>query len=74
MDCEQSLEVLSEYYAGDLGEIERVAVHVHLSCCPPCNDVYLDVEIIVVSARVLRAEDGVSFPDENAVWQRMQFS
>jgi len=74
MECEQSLEMLSEYHAGALGETESAAVHEHLNDCPPCDGVYHDVETIVASAPILRAEEGISFPDENAIWQRMQFS
>lgn len=74
MDCEESLELLSEYHAGALGEPASGGVRKHLDCCPPCDGVYHDVEVIVVSAPSLRTEEGISFPDENAVWQRIQFS
>lgn len=74
MDCEESLPLLSEYHAGALNDAERNGVREHLDGCPPCCDVYQDVESIVVSASSLRGEDGISFPDENAVWQRLEFS
>jgi len=74
MDCEESLELLSEYHAGALNETASGGVREHLDCCPPCDDVYHDVEAIVVSATSLRTEEGISFPDENTVWQRIQFS
>jgi predicted anti-sigma-YlaC factor YlaD len=74
MDCEESLPLLSEYHAGALDETKLNGVRQHLDGCPPCCDVYHDVESIVVSASSLRSEDGISFPDENAVWQRLQFS
>jgi predicted anti-sigma-YlaC factor YlaD len=74
MDCEESLPLLSEYHAGALDESTRAGVRDHLGCCPPCDGVYQDVETIVVSASSLREEDGISFPDETAVWQRIQFS
>jgi len=74
MDCEESLPLLSEYHAGALDDTQRNGVRQHLDDCPPCCDVYDDVESIVVSATSLRGEDGISFPDENAVWQRLQFS
>jgi hypothetical protein len=74
MDCEESLALLSEYHAGALDESSHGGVRAHLDGCPPCCDVYQDVESIVVSASSLRGEDGISFPDENAVWQRLQFS
>jgi hypothetical protein len=74
MDCEESLPLLSEYHAGALDDTKRDGVRQHLDDCPPCCVVYHDVESIVVSARSLGGEDGISFPDENAVWQRIQFS
>jgi predicted anti-sigma-YlaC factor YlaD len=74
MDCEESLPLLSEYHAGTLDESTLAGVREHLGCCPPCDGVYQDVETIVVSAGSLRSEDGISFPDETAVWQRIQFS
>ena len=74
MDCEESLPLLSEYHAGALDETTREGVREHLDCCPPCDGVYRDVETIVVSASSLREEESISFPDETAVWQRIQFS
>jgi predicted anti-sigma-YlaC factor YlaD len=74
MECEESLELLSEYHAGALDETRRDGVREHLGCCPPCDDIYHDVETIIVSASSLREEEGISFPDETAVWQRIQFS
>lgn len=74
MDCEESLPLLSEYHAGALDDTQRTGVRTHLDDCPPCCDVYHDVELIVVSATSLRGEEGISFPDENAVWQRLEFS
>lgn len=74
MECEESLELLSEYQANALDESRRDGVREHLGCCPPCDDVYHDVETIVVSASSLREEEGISFPDETAIWQRIQFS
>jgi len=74
MDCEESLELLSEYHADALGDPARDGVRAHLDGCPPCCDVLHDVEAIVVSAPSLREEQSISFPDENAVWQRIQFS
>ena len=74
MDCEESLPLLSEYHAGALDESMRDGVRQHLGDCPPCDGIYRDVETIVVSASSLREEEGISFPDETAVWQRIQFS
>jgi hypothetical protein len=74
MGCEESLPLLSEYHAGALDDTQRDGVRQHLDCCPPCDGIYHDVEEIVNSASSLRGEQGISFPDENAVWQRIQFS
>ncbi len=74
MDCEESLALLSDYHAGELEPPARDGVREHLGCCPPCEDVYHDVETIIVSAGSLREEESISFPDEQAVWQRLQFS
>jgi predicted anti-sigma-YlaC factor YlaD len=74
MDCEESLPLLSEYHAGALDEMTSAGVREHLGCCPPCDCVYRDVETIIVSAGSLREEESISFPDETAVWQRIQFS
>ncbi|HEY0101543.1 MAG TPA: zf-HC2 domain-containing protein [Pyrinomonadaceae bacterium] len=74
MDCEESLPLLSEYHAGSLDDTQLDGIRRHLDDCPPCCDVYHDVETIVVSASSLRGEEDISFPDEQAVWQRIQFS
>ncbi len=74
MDCEESLPLLSEYHANALDEMQRDGVRQHLDCCPPCDCIYQEVETIIVSAGSLRAEESISFPDENALWQRMEFS
>jgi predicted anti-sigma-YlaC factor YlaD len=74
MDCEESLPLLSEYHAGALDASTQEGVREHLGCCPPCDGVYRDVETIVISASSLREEESISFPDETAVWQRIQFS
>jgi hypothetical protein len=74
MDCEESLPLLSEYHSNALDTKQRDGVRRHLDDCPPCCDIYHDVETIVVSASSLRGEEGISFPDENDIWQRLQFS
>ncbi len=74
MECEENLPLLSEYHAGALDDTQRDGVRQHLVDCPPCCDIYHDVEEIVTSASSLRTEEGISFPDENTVWQRIQFS
>jgi hypothetical protein len=67
--------MLSDYRIGALDETENTGVKTHLSTCPGCLDVFKDLNLIIEAATILRtAEDippGISFPDENAMWQRM---
>jgi anti-sigma factor ChrR (cupin superfamily) len=71
MDCAKSLEMLSEYRAGSLEEAESVFVRTHLSACKDCNGVFEDLNLIVQAALVLRNQNGIAYPDEHAVWQRL---
>ncbi len=71
MDCSKSLQLLSDLHDGALEEADVVAVRSHLSKCPPCNGVFLDLDSIVTTASVLRNSEAPSFPSEEAIWQRM---
>ncbi len=71
MDCAQSLELLSEYRVGALDETNRNGVSEHLSLCPTCDDVFKDLNSIVIAAAILRDGADVTFPDESVLWQRM---
>ncbi len=71
MDCAKSLELLSEYRAGSLEETEVVFVRTHLSSCKDCHGVFEDLNLIVQAALTLRNQNGIAYPDENAVWQRL---
>lgn len=71
VECEKSLEMLSDYRDGLLGDDERTLVSKHLSKCPPCDGIYKDLDSIILTAIVLRLEEGVQFPDEEAIWQRL---
>ena len=71
MDCAKSLEMLSEYRAGSLQETELVFVKSHLSSCKDCHGVFEDLNLIVQAALSLRNQNGIAYPDENAVWQRL---
>ncbi|HEY0406576.1 MAG TPA: zf-HC2 domain-containing protein [Pyrinomonadaceae bacterium] len=73
-NCAKSLELLSDYHEGALDESQKEFVRTHLGECPPCMVVLQDIEVIITSAPVIRGEDGISFPDENAVWQRMRIT
>ncbi|MGB7924034.1 MAG: zf-HC2 domain-containing protein [Pyrinomonadaceae bacterium] len=74
MECAESLALLSDYREGALDQTNQVAVQSHLAGCPPCKDVFLDLETIVIAAQGLRGEQNINFPDENTLWQRMGVS
>lgn len=72
MDCAKSIELLSEFHDGALDEQNSAGVAAHLAECPPCAGIYREITLIVETAVVLReAEATIIFPDENALWQRM---
>jgi hypothetical protein len=72
MDCSKSLELLSEFRDGLLGDSDRTLVSAHLSICMPCMGIFKDLDSIVSAATsFLRGDDGISFPDETVVWQRL---
>lgn len=71
MDCDESLVLLSEYREGTLNEMVLVEIRAHLAECPPCMDVFIDLEAIVVAASGLRSQQEITFPDETVIWQRM---
>ncbi len=71
MDCARSIELLSDYDAGSLGEDERLFVRTHLSACADCDGVFRDLKMIVETALAMRSENGIAYPDEEALWQRL---
>jgi len=74
MKCEQSLELLSDFHAGELDAAATTGINSHLAECPPCADVYEELTIIVETAITLRAaKDTISYPDETLIWQRITF-
>ena len=74
MDCSESLELLSEYRAGALGESETLLIRAHLSGCIDCDGVFKDLELILQAAASLRQTNGYAYPDENVIWQRLSLS
>ncbi len=76
MDCAKSLELLSDFRDGALDEVRHVEVHTHLASCGPCADVFQDLDSIILAAMTLRSVEQaeIAFPDENAIWQRMNFA
>jgi anti-sigma factor ChrR (cupin superfamily) len=75
MDCTKSLELLSEFRDGALDETGRMEVHTHLTLCGPCADIFNDLDSIVLAATALRSsEQEIAFPDEQVIWQRMNFA
>ena len=71
MDCARSIELLSEYSAGSLGDDDSIFVRTHLSACTDCDGVFKDLKLIVQTALSMRSENGISYPDEEALWQRL---
>lgn len=71
MDCAKSLELLSEYNAGSLGEDDSVFVRTHLTACADCDGVFRDLKLIVQAATAMRSENGIAYPDEDTLWQRL---
>jgi hypothetical protein len=71
MDCARSIELLSEYNAGSLGDDDINFVRTHLLGCADCDGVFLDLRLIVQTALAMRSENGIAYPDEEVLWQRL---
>lgn len=71
MDCARSIELLSEYNAGSLADDDRLFVMTHLTACADCDGVFRDLRIIVQTALAMRSENGIAYPDEESLWQRL---
>jgi predicted anti-sigma-YlaC factor YlaD len=71
MDCARSIELLSEYSAGSLGDDDSVFVRTHLTGCADCNGVFEDLKLIVQTAIAMRHENGIAYPDEEVLWQKV---
>jgi predicted anti-sigma-YlaC factor YlaD len=72
MDCTESLPLLSDLHDGSLDDGLQTQVRRHLAGCPPCTDVFSDISEIVNVAVALNLKQEISFPDEDAIWQRMR--
>ena len=72
MECEESVELLSELHAGALEETQALLIRRHLAECPPCCGVFDDIQTIVITAsRLGQSNDQLEFPDENTIWHRV---
>ena len=71
MDCARSIELLSEYSAGSLGDDDITFVRTHLTACADCDGVLRELTLIVQTAVAMRSENGIPYPDEEALWQRL---
>ncbi len=71
MDCDRSIELLSDYDAGLLGDDDVLFVRTHLLGCADCDGVFRDLKLIVQTALAMRTENGIAYPDEEALWQRL---
>jgi anti-sigma factor RsiW len=74
MECAQSLELLSDLNDGLLAEAEQLLVRAHLDGCPPCCNVFYELQMIVVTAKDLHADADIAYPDETVIWQRLTIS
>jgi hypothetical protein len=74
MDCDRSIELLSEYSAGSLGDDDVIFVKTHLTGCVDCDGVFQDLKLIVQTAIAMRSENGIAYPDEEVLWQRVSAS
>ncbi|MBV8855928.1 MAG: zf-HC2 domain-containing protein [Acidobacteria bacterium] len=74
MDCARSIELLSDYDAGLLGDDDKLFVITHLSTCSDCDGVFRDLKLIVQTAFAMRSENGIAYPDEESLWQRLSAS
>ena len=70
-DCERSLELLSDLRDGFLADADTNWVRAHLDGCGNCNGIFQDLEMIVLTARTLGSENGLAYPDENVLWERI---
>ncbi len=48
-----------------------IFVRTHLSTCADCDGVLRDLKLIVQTALAMRAENGIAYPDEESLWQRL---
>jgi predicted anti-sigma-YlaC factor YlaD len=71
MDCARSIELLSDYDAGVLADEDAVFVSTHLLGCADCDGVFRDLKLIVQTALAMRSENGIAYPDEEALWRRL---
>jgi hypothetical protein len=62
VECEKSLELLSDLRDGSLVEAEISWVRTHLDGCVGCKDVFVDIESIVLIANSLGSENGLCLP------------
>jgi hypothetical protein len=74
MDCARSIELLSDYDAGLLGDSDKLFVITHLSTCSDCDGVFRDLKLIVQTAFAMRSENGIAYPDEEVLWRRVSAS
>ena len=74
MDCAKSIELLSDFSAGSLADEDSIFVRTHLSACVDCDGVFRDLKLIVETALAMRSENGIAYPDEEVLWQRLSAS
>ncbi len=71
MNCDECLELLSEFLDGTLGHREHAAVSAHLASCASCELERQEFHAIISAARETR-EQLYAPPDERALWLRVR--
>lgn len=71
MNCTESLALLSDYHDALLAADESLQVRLHLLDCQPCDGIFLELHMIVLTATELRDEDVLFLPDETVFWERL---
>lgn len=71
MDCEKSIEMLSDFHDDELDERGRLEVTAHLAKCRPCAGLYSDLDNIIAAASILGVNQTISYPSEEAMWRRL---
>src|SRR3712207_4194092 len=71
VECERSLPLLSDLRDGILAETDVVWVRAHLDGCVGCKEIFQDIDSIVLTALTLRSDNGLAYPDEELLWQRI---
>ncbi len=56
-NCQQVVELITEYLEGGLEADQRLAFERHVAICPPCRGYFSQFRVIARTAGALREED-----------------